>query len=155
MVMSPNQRSGHILDVIIMECNSPLVSSVHTGHLFSDHKCIHIALTITKPVPAEMTVKYQKIKNINRDKLNSDIRNHYTDLYQERSLGQLLTDYNETLLKTLNSNAPLPEKKCKITHRQLWFNERIKQELVLRRKLECKWLNNQTEYNFQAFCYQR
>ena len=40
------------------------------------------------------------------------------------------------------------------THRQPWLNDRIKQELVLRRTLECKWLNDQAEYNFQAFYYQ-
>ena len=37
------------------------------------------------------------------------------------------------LLGTLNKHAPLHENKCKITHRQMWFNDRIKQELVLRR----------------------
>ena len=47
------------------------------------------------------------------------------------------------------------EKKCKITHRQPQLNDRIKQELVLRRRLESKWLNCQTEYNFQDFYYQR
>ena len=40
---------------------------------------------------------------------------------------------------------------AKLPHRQPWFNDRIKQELVLRRRLECKWLIDQTEYNFQAF----
>ena len=68
MVKSPTHRSGHILDVIITECNSPLVTSVHTGHQFLDHKFIHAVLSTTKPVPVEMTVKYQKIKNINIDK---------------------------------------------------------------------------------------
>ena len=42
----------------------------------------------------------------------------------------------KTLLGTLNKHAPLHENKCKITHRQPWFNDRIKQELVLRRRLE-------------------
>ena len=37
----------------------------------------------------------------------------------------------------------------------MWFNDRIKQELVLRRRLEHEWLNNQMEYNFQDFYYQR
>ena len=45
-----------------------------------------------KAVPAEMTVKYRKIKNINIDKCSSNVRNHYTDLHHERSLGQLLTN---------------------------------------------------------------
>ena len=155
MVKSPTHRSGHILDVIITECNSPLVSSVHIGHQFSDHKFIHAVLSATKPVPVEMTVKYWKVKNINIDKFGSDVRNYCTDQDQERSLEELLTHYNEMLLGTLNKHAPLHENKCKITHRQPWFNDRIKQELVLRRRLECKWLNDQTEYNFQAFYYQR
>ena len=87
--------------------------------------------------------------------MDSDVRNYCTDQDQERSLEELLTHYNEMLLGTLNKHAPLHENKCKITHRQPWFNDRIKQELVLRRRLECKWLNDQIEYNFQAFYYQR
>ena len=110
MVMSPSHRSGHILDLIITWCNSPLVSSIHIGHQFSDHKFIHAVLTTTKPVPAEMTVKYLKIKNINIDKFGSDVRNSYTDLDQERTLEQLLTNYNETLLGTLNKHVQLHEK---------------------------------------------
>ena len=155
MVMSPTHRSSHILNIIVLECNSPLVSSVQIGHHFSDHKFIHTVPTTTKPVLAEMTEKYQNTKNINIDKFHSEIRNYCTDLDQERSLKQLVTDYNEILLGTLNKHAPLHEKKCKITHRQLWFNDRIKQELVLRRRLECKWLNDQTQCNIQAFYYQR
>ena len=111
MVKSPTHRSGHILDATFTECNSPLVSSVHIGHQFSDHKFIHTVLTTTKPVLAEMTVKYQKIKNINIDKFGSNVRNYYTDLDQERSL---LTNYNETLLGTLNKHAPLHEKNAKL-----------------------------------------
>ena len=122
MVKSLTHRSGHIPDVIITECNSPLVSSVYIGHQFSDHNFIHAVLPTTKPVPVEMSVKYWKIKNINIDKFGSDVRNYCTDQHQEG---------------------------------QPWFNDRIKQELVLSRRLEPKWLNDQTEYNFQAFYYQR
>ena len=80
MVMSPTHRSGNILDVILTECNSPLVSSVHICHQFLDQKFIHAVLTTTKPVQNEMTVKYWKIKNINIDKFSSDVRKYYTDL---------------------------------------------------------------------------
>ena len=114
MVKSPTHRSGHILDVIITECNSPLVSSGHIGHQFSDHKFIHAVLSTTKPVPVEMTVKYWKIKNINIDKFGSDARNYFTDQDEERSLEELLTHYNETLLGTLNKHAPLHEKNAKL-----------------------------------------
>ena len=110
MVKSPIHRSGHILDVIITECNSPLVSSVHIGHQFSDHKFIHTVSSTTKPVPVEMTVKYQKIKNISIDKFGSDVRNYCTDKDQERSLQELLTHCNETLIGTLNKHAPLHKK---------------------------------------------
>ena len=128
MVKSPTHRSGHILDVIIKECNSPLVSSVHIGHQFSDNKFIHTVLSTTKPVPVEMTVKYWKIKSINIDKFGSDVRNYCTDQDQERSFEELLSYYNEILLGTLNKHAQLCEIKYKITHRQPWFNDRIKQE---------------------------
>ena len=147
MVMSPTHRSGHILDVII-ECNSPLVPSIPKGHQFSDHKFIHAVLTTPMPVQAAMTVKYWKIKNITIDKFGSYVRKYYTDLDKERSLDQLLTNYNGTLLETLNKHVPFHETKCKIIHRQPWFNDKIKQELILRRRLQCKWLNDQIEYSF-------
>ena len=110
MVKSPTHRSGHILDVIITECNSSLVLSVCIDHQFSDHKFIHAVLSTTKPVPGEMTVKYWKIKTINIDTFGSNIRNYCTDQDQERSLEEPLTHYNETLLGTLNKHAPLHEK---------------------------------------------
>ena len=98
MVISPTHRSGHILDIIITECNSLFVSSIHIGHQFLDHKFIHAVLTTTKPVPAEMTVKYQKIKNINIDKFCSNVRNYYTDLDQERPHIKCYKDSQETIL---------------------------------------------------------
>ena len=76
--------------------------------------------------------------------------NHYTDPDQEISLGQLLTDYNETLLKTLNRHAPLHEKSAKL-HTDNHGLMRIKQELVLRRRLEYKWLNDQMGIQLSHF----
>ena len=114
MVTSPTHRSGHILDIIIIECNLPLLSSIHIGNQFSEHKFIHAALTITKSVPPETIIKYQQIKNINIDEFGSNVRNHYTDLDQESPCGQLLTDYNETLLETFKNMSHCLRKSAKL-----------------------------------------
>ena len=48
--------------------------------------------------------------------------------------------------------------KCKnsqITHIQPWFNDKINMEMLLRRRLEQKWLQDPTQYNLQSFYYQR
>ena len=63
--------------------------------------------------------------------------------------------YNQKLAEILDKHAPLKSKTFKITHIQPWFNDKIKMEIPLRRRLEWRWLQNPTQYNLQSFYYQR
>ena len=53
----------------------------------------------------------------------------------------------------LDTHAPLRTKALKVAHKQ--FMDAIRQEIRLLRFKERKWLKDHTQYNFQAFRYQR
>ena len=62
--------------------------------------------------------------------------------------------YNTKLCVVLDKHAPITEKKIRDSHLQPWFNDRIKSEIVLRRKKERIWLKDQSEYSLNAFYVQ-
>ena len=49
----------------------------------------------------------------------------------------------------------LKQKLLRITHHQPWFNDKIKMEIILRRKKERIWINSQLQYYNIAFYNQR
>ena len=53
----------------------------------------------------------------------------------------------------MDKHAPIIEKKIRDSHHQPWFNDRIKNEIVLRRKKK-EWLKDQSEYSLNAFYIQ-
>ena len=63
--------------------------------------------------------------------------------------------YNQKLAEILDKHAPLKSKTLKITHIQPWFDDKIRMEKLLRRRLEWRWLQDPTQYNLQSFYYQR
>ena len=54
----------------------------------------------------------------------------------------------------LDKHAPIIEKKIRDSHHQPWLNDKIKSEVVLRRKKERIWLEDQSEYSLNAFYVQ-
>ena len=73
----------------------------------------------------------------------------------ELDLHHLVEVYNQNLAEILDIHAPLKSKTLKITHIQPWFIDKIKREILLRRRLEQRWLQDPTQYNLQSFYYQR
>ena len=70
-------------------------------------------------------------------------------------LHHLVEVYNQKLSEILDKHAALKSKTLKITYIQHWFNDKIKMEILLCRRLEWKWLQDPTQYNLQSFYYQR
>ena len=58
------------------------------------------------------------------------------------------------LHEVLDKHALIIEKKVRDSHHQPWFNDKIKSEIVLRRKKERIWLQDQSVYSWNAFCVQ-
>ena len=83
----------------------------------------------------------------------SDLANISMD--KKLDLHHLVEVYNQKCADILYKHAPLKSKTLKITHIQPWFNDKIKMEILLRRRLEWRWLQVPTQYNLQSFYYQR
>ena len=74
---------------------------------------------------------------------------------EELDLHHLDEMYNQNLAEIMYIHAPLKSKTLKITHIHPWFNGKIKREILLRTRLEQRWLQDPTQYNLQSFYYQR
>ena len=74
---------------------------------------------------------------------------------EKLDLHHLVELYNQNLAEILDIHAPVKSKTLKITHIQPCFNDKIKMEMLLRRRLEWRWLQDPTQYNLQSFYYQR
>ena len=98
-------------------------------------------------------MNYGKIKNINKMDFKSDLASISMD--KELDLHHLVQVYNQNLAEILDIHVPLKLKTLKITHIQSWFNDKIKREILLRRRLEQRWLQDPKQYNLQSFYYQR
>ena len=84
----------------------------------------------------------------------SDLAN--ISMEEKLHLHHLAEMYNQNLAEILDIHAPLKSKNSlKITHIQHWFNDKIRIEMLLRRRLEWRWLQDPTQYNLQSFYYQR
>ena len=66
-----------------------------------------------------------------------------------------MTSYNFNLWEILDKHAPLKNHRLCPCHSQPWFTDRIKDEIRVRQMNECKWKNNPTEYDLNAFYQQR
>ena len=62
-----------------------------------------------------------------------------------------VTEYNTNLAGILESHAQLKAKKCTSYHNQLWFSNRIKDDIKIHRIKEWKFREDSNAYSHQAF----
>ena len=124
--------------------------------MIADHNAVHARVQIQSEAEKIETITYRKIKNINKDKFANDLETAVTTIQHHNSLADEVEGYNTELKGVLDKHAPKKKTKIvKITHWNSWFNDKIKEEIRLRRKKERAWNKDPTFYNFQAFYYQR
>ena len=138
----------HTIDLILVENQSAIVNGIKQGHLFLDHHFIHADLCITTPKPKEKLVSCRKLKNICDTELVEDLRT--MSLHGDTIEDLVTSSYNMNLRKILEKHVPLKECKLHLCHSQPWFTDKIKDELRVRCRKECKWKNDPTEYNLNA-----
>ena len=117
--------SNHTLDLVIQSNSFNVKSKTLQGHFLLDHAFIHHTL--------------------NKTDFKSDLVNISMD--EKLGLHYLVEVYNQKLEEILDKYAPLKSKTLKITHIQPWFNDKIKIETLLRRRLEWRWLHDPTQYS--------
>ena len=147
--------SGHTLDLIINDQTEPLVKCVKRGHTFPDHCLVQATIGIEKHIPLDKSVTYRKFKNINELEFSRDLNDHLTECGTHEELEAKIDCYNRVILATLDKHAPQKTKLVKVSHKQPWFMDRIKDEIRVRQKKELSWIKDPNDYNYQAFYNQR
>ena len=140
----PTHKLNHHLDPFIDSISSPILTEVECGFMLSDHNFVHALIKLTKPRAPKQEVTYRKLKNIDHSKMDQDLGDivqQSTHLHNP-SPEELVSFYNDKLMKVMNQHAPLKTKLLIISHLQPWFNERIKAEIILRRHKEQAFRQN-------------
>ena len=143
-------RSNHTIDLMITH-HSSIIKSVRQGEFFSDHCFINTNLHINQPIPPKKIVTYRKLKNIDKIKFNCDLMDAFIFRNQSTTLEEHVSSYNTILTKTLEKHALIKTKVICDTHHFPWFNEKIKDEILLPQCKERIWQKELTEYSWRAF----
>ena len=135
-VAFPTHKSGHTLDLEIMECVSP-VSVCHTtpGSFLGDHTCVVSILSIDKPPIESKECTYRKIKDINRSELSLELQKRLID-FEAENLEEMIKSFNATITSVLNEFAPVRNKIILQRQTNPWFSDRIKEQKRLVRNHE-------------------
>ena len=92
---------------------------------------------------------------INEIEFRKDLKDHLTECGTHEELEAKIDCYSRDILATLEKHAPQKTKLVKVSHKQLWFLDRIKAEIRVRWKKELIWIKDPNEYTYQAFYNQR
>ena len=156
-VQFPTHKHQHTLDLVISSCMDSFIQSVYRGHLLSDHNFVHWKLRVGK-VDKMLTKTTRSTKDFNHSRFGRRACDELQDKVVnvgKRDLGSLVDAYNRTLTNIMDDLAPEKTTVLKVNHRQPWFNDKILQELKLRKWKERVWRQDPTEYNYIAFYNQR
>ena len=132
-----------------------MITHVERGFLLSDHFFVRSTINILKPKPKEVTVQFRKIKSIDQKKFSEDLRTALQTTESVEDLQDLVASYNSSLSSTLDTHATLKSKMVKKSHKQPWFNNRIRDEIILRCKKEKAYNKDPNEYTLNAFYQQK
>ena len=154
-VTFPTHVKHHSLDLVIENRDNTVVTHVKEGLFLSDHCFVHSTLDII--TPKECVLTFRKLKSIDHSTLKSDIEESLNKIGLQNSsnVQQPVASYNTILSELLEKHAPLRTRKVKQSHRQPWFDDRIRREIIIRRKKERAYRSYPTEYNLNAFYQQR
>ena len=144
-------KHQHTLDLVISSCMDGFIQSVFRGHLLSDHNFVHWKLRVGKE-DRVLTKTTWSTKDFNHSRFSWRACDELEDNVVntgKRDLGSLVDAYNRTLTNIMDDLAPEKTKALKVNHRQPWFNDKILQELKLRRWKERVWRQDPTEYNYE------
>ena len=156
LVTFPTHVRQHHLNLVLDSPLNPLVTNVTLGMYLSDHCLVHCKLNIAKKQPVPDTVTFRKIKSIDHNNFASDLTAALVKIRedQNQSLDILVTNYTMEVKRILNNHAPEKTKYVKKVHNQLWSNDKIKQEIILRHYKERLYRANPCTYTLNAFYQQ-
>ena len=147
----PTHTSGHMLDLIIEDRDLQLLSDVQWGFLLLDHHFILSKLLIAKLKPPTKEIATRQLKKIDNSKFQTDLKESLRTLSYDDNLQNIVCQYNKKLKDILDHHAPITMKKVKPSRHQLWYSERICDEIKIRWYKERLFRHDPNEYSLQAY----
>ena len=152
----PTHVSGHTLDLIITQEDSNNILTVARGHMLLDHHFIDVMLKSASETVDCERITYHNSKIFSPQDFSNDVGNVLGELDLEAmDLYQAVETFNNSLKSVLNKHAPVKSHTVKVTHKQPWFDDKIKSEIILRRKKKEDWIMKPSPYTLNAFYVQR
>ena len=135
-VKTATHASGHTLDCIITRDDEGLLKPPVIGPLISDHFSLLAVLPFSSKESKKTHVSYRKIRNINLDLFQSDLKQTVSTIDLESDLTALLDTYNCKLTELMDKHAPLVSKEITVRPHRPWFDDSCEHARLERRRLE-------------------
>ena len=150
-VSFPTQNSGHVLDLIITNASSNLVTYPFLLNTYiSDHKTVCVDIDLPKPNINKVTFSYRPINKINFTDFNQDIFNAFSNI-DNFNLDSLIDHFNSNMSLILDKYAPLKTVTVKPRTSNPWFTSNLRSERSIRRQLERTWRKTRNESDKLAY----
>ena len=135
------------------ECT--MMAEVTLGDFISDHCLIDCKLNIAKSQNDTLWRYCQKIKKMDKEKFQEDLKALLPLISQEPSVDAKTDKYHTILDSIMDKLAPLKKKRIKKDMKQPWYDEQLSNEIQLRHLQERKWKHSGNEYDYIALQYQK
>ena len=139
---------GHTLDLIITRYSDHIVHDPPQADRFiSDHASLLSKLVHVNPAVTTNVVTYRKLQSVDMDSLKNDLAASKLCQRQPEELSNLapegvdalLCNYNATLSRMIDRQAPLKKKTLRARPKVPWYNADIDNARRIRRKTERRW----------------
>ena len=148
-ISDPN--SGHVLDLIITNASSNLVTCPFLLDTYiSDHKTVCVDIDLPKPNINKVTFSYRPINKINFTDFNQDISKAFSNI-DNYNLDSLIDHFNSNMSLILDKYAPLKTVTVKPRNSNPWFTSNLRSERSIRRQLERTWRKTRNESDKLAY----
>ena len=154
-VTFPTHNKDHTLDLVLTDNECTIMAEVTQGDFISDHCLIDCKLNIAKSQNDTPWRYCQKIKKMDKEKFQEDLKALLPLICQEPSVDAKTDKYHIILNSIMDKLAPLKKKRIKKDMKQPWHDEQLSNEIQLRHLKERKWKHSGNEYDYIALQYQK
>jgi hypothetical protein len=148
-------KQGHTLDLVITRnAELQIADMQRDSSIESDHLMVIFTASVPKMLAQRNTISYRRWKCVDHDQFQKDICNQMI-IPDTSSVEESVNIYNSVLSKLVDTHAPLQHRTVTIRPQTPWFNEDIKENKQLRRKLERQWFRTGLTVHYEMLCAQR
>ena len=155
-VQEPTHTAGHTLDIVLVKTDNlmPVKTTIHPPSI-SDHSVIVTSLPVDKPHLASFSAVTRAWNKQDREAFRKDLLSSTicSDEVSDRSIDELVEDYNSVLTELLNKHAP-----SRTVHRHYrpitpWYNSACRAQKQKTRCLERRY--RRTKSAVDKVCWQK